>query len=526
MATHQLPIKTDLKVEQNADSPSNVQSQPASNEFQVIVPENANKKRYSILQFNGPLNVDPGHWPQAQVAMAREDNRAHTIGPSENIQEFGEGSEYGRAAREEARRKKYGRQTRTYHHDRQPWQLLLRDGNGSAKDRIFRSAVLEAHSDYWVFLKAGNNFHAHKVDDWFRFMPNPQKKGLDIDQVEEQFQQRNKVLNQFALKMKIQQTIKDQDEDGEKMSKPSLLKIKDEASSDEEDNNGEESKRDEDEETSSNKKGKKKKGKEARERKDKKQRVKNADEVAAYESEDGEDEGREYDYISDSGSNTSREEMTVDEKVDQAMIAVGDETGMRDDASDEESMDDSEDENQDEAAKQKRNLLKKLNEQKEGKTDEEKTLRLTDKLDERDSSGSDTDDPDNPKGHQSVLFLQAKARKRHAEDEEEVNEDEPAKRAKPPTREQTPQPLSASQPSTSAVVEIDGLNEDTVRRMLMQRPMSTKDLVGKFRAKMPNMSKEDVVTRLAEILGVLKPERVNRTVNKKNVLYFSLTKNH
>lgn len=54
-------------------------------------------------------------------------------------------------------------------------------------------------------------------------MPNPQKKALDIDQVEEQFQQRNKVLNQFALKAKIQQTLKDQDEDGGKMSKPVSL---------------------------------------------------------------------------------------------------------------------------------------------------------------------------------------------------------------------------------------------------------------------------------------------------------------
>lgn len=39
-------------------------------------------------------------------------------------------------------------------------------------------------------------------------------------------------------------------------------------------------------------------------RKDKKQRVENADEVAAYESDDGDDEGREFDYMSDSGSDS------------------------------------------------------------------------------------------------------------------------------------------------------------------------------------------------------------------------------
>jgi hypothetical protein len=54
-------------------------------------------------------------------------------------------------------------------------------------------------------------------------MPDPKHKGLDIDQVEEEFQQRNKVLNQFALKAKIQQTLKDQDEDEGKISKPFSL---------------------------------------------------------------------------------------------------------------------------------------------------------------------------------------------------------------------------------------------------------------------------------------------------------------
>lgn len=37
---------------------------------------------------------------------------------------------------------------------------------------------------------------------------------------------------------------------------------------------------------------------------DKKQRVDNADEIAAYESDDGDDEGREFDYMSDSGSDS------------------------------------------------------------------------------------------------------------------------------------------------------------------------------------------------------------------------------
>jgi len=501
-------------------------AQQPSNEYKVIVPANRDKKRYSILQFNGSLNVDPGHWPQMKLVMAREDNRANTVGPSEIVQDYGEGSEYGRAAREEARRKKYGRQTRKYNPDKQPWQLIVKDpSSGSVvKDRWFRSVCeggVGANSDHWVFLKSGNNFHAHKVDDWYRFMPNPQKKGLDIDQVEEQFQLRNKVLNQFALKAKIQQTLRDQDEDGGKMSKPNSLKIKDEVSTDDDDNEGDESRQD-GEDSSKPKKGQKKKKMDGRERKDKKQRVQNADDVLAYESEDGEDEGREYDYISDSGSNTSREELTVDEKVDQALVAVGDETGMRDDASDEESENENDEEGQDETTKQKRQLLKKLKEQKEAKPDEEVKIRTVDKVERRDSSGSDTD-PD--EAHSSVLFLQTKARKRPADDE--ANSGDQAKRTKTNSREQTPSASAkvTQQPATSADTS-DGLNEETVRRLLMQRPLSTKDLVSKIKPKTQNMSKEDMVARLAEILRALKPEHIQRTVNKKQVLYFSLAKNN
>ena len=47
-----------------------------------------------------------------------------------------------------------------------------------------------------------------------------------------------------------------------------------------------------------------KKKKNDRPRKDKRQRVENADEVMAYESDDGDDEGREFDYITDSGSDS------------------------------------------------------------------------------------------------------------------------------------------------------------------------------------------------------------------------------
>ncbi|CAD5213692.1 unnamed protein product [Bursaphelenchus xylophilus] len=291
---------------QRSQPPPN-QAPKTVNEFKVVIPESKDAVRYSILQFNGPLNIDPARWTSCELKMFREDNRAHAVGTSAIVQDYGEGSEYGRAAREEARRKKYGRQSKKYQHDRQPWKMLLKDPSKEPQERRFRS-VCEGgageHSDYWIFSKRGDSFEAHKVDDWYRFMPTARHKTLDIDQAEEQFQLRNKVLNQFALKAKIQQTLKDADEDNGMVSKPGGLKIKD-AGSDSDDEGGadkDESQGILDASAEVSKNGKKKKG--GKGKKDKRVRVENSDEVARYESEDGEDEGREYDYMSDSGSDT------------------------------------------------------------------------------------------------------------------------------------------------------------------------------------------------------------------------------
>ena len=37
---------------------------------------NPDKKRYTIMMFNGALNVDPGAWTRQTVELSREDNRA------------------------------------------------------------------------------------------------------------------------------------------------------------------------------------------------------------------------------------------------------------------------------------------------------------------------------------------------------------------------------------------------------------------------------------------------------------------
>jgi hypothetical protein len=51
--------------------------------------------------------------------------------------------------------------------------------------------------------------------------------------------------------------------------------------------------------------------------------------IAAYESDDGDDEGREYDYMSDSGSDSGREELNVEQKMEEDLVGVADEKGLK-----------------------------------------------------------------------------------------------------------------------------------------------------------------------------------------------------
>ncbi|VDP22113.1 unnamed protein product [Soboliphyme baturini] len=64
------------------------------------------------------------------------------------------------------------------------------------------------------------------------------------------------------------------------------------------------------------------------------------------------------------------------------------------------------------------------------------------------------------------------------------------------------------------------IDEEEVRRLLERRPLSTTELVAKFKPRCVGMKKNEIVQRLADILKRLKPEQSRRN----SVLYFSLVK--
>ena len=66
--------------------------------------------------------------------------------------------------------------------------------------------------------------------------------------------------------------------------------------------------------------------------------------------------------------------------------------------------------------------------------------------------------------------------------------------------------------------ESHGITEEAVRRYLTRKPMTTKDLLQKFKTKRTGLTKEQTVQLIASILRKVKPEQT--TI--KNTMYLSL----
>jgi len=66
----------------------------------------------------------------------------------------------------------------------------------------------------------------------------------------------------------------------------------------------------------------------------------------------------------------------------------------------------------------------------------------------------------------------------------------------------------------------EGITEEAVRRYLMRKPMTTKDLVQKFKSRNAGMTKEQMTTTIAQILKRINPQKTK--INDK--LYLSIKK--
>uniref|UniRef100_A0A914YJK9 Transcription initiation factor IIF subunit alpha n=1 Tax=Panagrolaimus superbus TaxID=310955 RepID=A0A914YJK9_9BILA len=212
-----------------------------------------------------------------------------------------------------------------------------------------------------------------------------------------------------------------------------------------------------------------------------------------------------------------RETKTAEEKVDEALVAVGDEQGLKNMIDGRES-DESEEEDEEgiteEGKEIEANASNKLKEQDE------------DGGNKRESDDSDDEDPD-ATDINSPLLLQAKRqddRKRAAGDSGEgSSQPKKVKTEKSSSQSSAPAaPLATSGASTVAEREQKNMLEDQIRRLLMRRPHTTKELLNLIRPQFTKVEKNVLVNKLAEVLKVIGPKQFRKLQGKKEVLYFSL----
>ncbi|CAO1404555.1 unnamed protein product [Diamesa serratosioi] len=543
---------------------------PSVTEYSVRVPKTI-KNKHHVMRFNYNLNVDFAQW--RTVKMERENNMREYKGAEEEQPKFGAGSEYNRELKEEARRKKFGIIAKKYNPDAQPWIVKV-GGKSGKKFRGIREGGVSENAAFYVFTHAPDGaIEAYPLNEWYNFQPIQRYKALTAEEAEEEFGRRRKCVNMWSMKMRMKLKNKDEEEPedpeeckamkGTKGGDKKDLKISemdewmdssDDSSSEEE---KDDKKRENDNSDNEDKaKLKKAKGKAAAANQKKKKR--DLDDEAFEDSDDGDEEGRELDYISDSSDSESEPEG----KVNKELKSVAEEDALRklltsDEESDEDKSDKDKDKSDEEKEKLKKDnkmedLLKddKEKEKKEKRDKEKKTKmqKFYEAMDKAPGSGrasdfsSDSDDSDveDEKKMKKKIKKEVSANnsrsgtpvdggagtssasgtsKRKADivnmsDNSNSPQSTPAKKIKT----EAPSLPTAFTNYSSSSKDNCGITEDAVRRYLMRKPMTTTELLTKFKNKKTGVSREELVDTMTQILKKINP--VKQTIQGK--MYLSI----
>ncbi|ENN72668.1 general transcription factor IIF subunit 1 [Dendroctonus ponderosae] len=480
-------------------------------EFTIRVPK-MNQRKYHVMRFNGNLGVDFAKW--TQVKMERENNMKEFKGIDEEQPKFGAGSEFGREAKEEARRKKLGIVAKKYRPDDQPW-ILKCFGSTVKKFKGIREGGISENTAYYVFTHAEDGaIEAFPLYEWYKFQSIQRYKALSAEEAEMEFNKRNKHLNFFSLMMRKRlkgEDDADLDEDGEKSKKTSKkkdkeLKISDmdewmDSSDGDSDSDGDEKVEEEDD-------GEKSKKKKKGPPKPKKKR--DTDLEAVEDSDDGDEEGRELDYISDS-SESEPENTNLDgvsEEKGLKKLLNSDEEESEDSDKEDKDKNNEEDEKEDEAEK-KADDDKDKKKKKKDKKSKDKKKKENDPDDDFSSDSSSDDDTKKKKSDK-------KDKEKNDSKFEPVSEN--SSRAASPTVDGKRKIINDVIAGPSKKPKLDlpnfipglaesGVTEDSVRKYLMRKPMTATELLQKFKSKKTGLSSEQLVNFMTQILKKINPTK-------------------
>lgn len=481
--------------------------------------------------------------------MERENNMKEYKGFIEEEQpKFGAGSEFGREAKEEARKKKLGIISRKYKADDQPW-ILKSCGSTVKKFKGIREGGVSENASYYVFTHAADGaIEAYPLHEWYKFQPIQRYKSLSAEEAEQEFSRRSKHLNFFSLMLR--KRLKGDDDadldDGEekvkKGKKAKELKISemdDWMDTSDEESEEEDDQKKEDEEEKQEKKKKAKKSAAAKTKKKKR----DTDVEAFEDSDDGDDEGRELDYITDSSDSepeNTKLEGVSEEKALRKLLNSDDDSENDSDNSEKEDKDKEENNEEKDEEKEDLNGL-----DKEKKLKKNKKKKKTDSKEKKPDVNSDFSSDSSTDEDVKKKKAASKKVKKDKEPEKEKDKDD-----KTTVKEEVKKETNSANSSRSASPINDlkhklmdstdagpsqkkmklessnyipgssdsGINEDAVRKYLARKPMTTTELLQKFKTKKTGLSSEQLVNIMTQILKKINP--VKQTVKGK--MYLSI----
>ncbi|XP_053320788.1 general transcription factor IIF subunit 1-like [Spea bombifrons] len=173
-------------------------------EYVVRVPRNPSK-RYNLMAFNAEDKVDFSTWNQARM---ERDLSAKKMYQEEELPDSGAGSEFNRKQREESRRKKYGIILKEFKTEDQPWVLRVNGKAGRRYKGVKKGGVTE-NASYYIFTQCPDGaFEAFPVSNWYNFTPLAKHRTLTAEEAEQEWERHNKILNHLSIMQ--QRRLKDQ----------------------------------------------------------------------------------------------------------------------------------------------------------------------------------------------------------------------------------------------------------------------------------------------------------------------------
>ncbi|XP_065511044.1 general transcription factor IIF subunit 1 isoform X2 [Caloenas nicobarica] len=489
-------------------------------EYVVRVPKNTSK-RYNIMAFNAADKVNFSTWHQARLERDLSNRRLYQ---EDELPEAGAGSEFHRRLRDEARRRKLGIVLREFRAEEQPWLLRVNGRTGRRYRGVKKGGVTE-NASYYVFTQCPDGaFEAFPVLNWFNFTPLARHRTLTAEEAEEEWERRNKVLNHFSIMQ--QRRLRDQDEEeeeergGRKVPKKGgdrdrghgdrgdlrIHDLEDDLELSSEESEGSEAEGD--------KVPKRKAPPGGRKRRKKK---KGSEDEAFEDSDDGDFEGQEVDYMSDASSSQEEEEAKAKvTKEDDGPKGIDEASESSEESEEEKAPEEKEEEEEEKKVPTPQEKKKKKDSSDESQTSEESdidsetssALFMAKKKTPRNAAappaargGQPPGDPPGAGGARQQQHQQHPARRRL-----QAGARPPRPPGRAPAKRPRADPAPPSGKSTPSSGEVQ-LTEEAVRRYLGRKPMTTKDLLKKFQTKRTGLSSDATVNVLAQILKRLNPER-------------------